>query len=370
MSRSGTSGSVASEDVASDSGTSGSVTSEDVASEFHRIGGSDVPGFDGFADFTRRYQREFNPVYRRFEAFEYLPIEAFKRAVVATFPAAEAEAIFVSSGTGSGTGSEHGSAIGIKPGNEPGRATRRSRHFVRSLGVYQRSVTTHFEGVFGRGPFTIVAHLPSCVGSGDSSSLVVMLKMLIDEFGTDDSAFVLNALELKKKLIQAADTDPPILLFGTAFGLLSFVESVRVALPSSSFVIETGGMKTHRREIGRKELHERLSSGFGVGLDQITSEYGMCELLSQCYMRGDGLFYPPPWMSFKILDPENPRQEIEEGEPGALAVFDLANIYSVSAILTEDRAVRKGKGFDLLGRLSNAELRGCNFMVEDLIGKY
>ena len=97
MSRSGTSGSVASEDVASDSGTSGSVTSEDVASEFHRIGGSDVPGFDGFADFTRRYQREFNPVYRRFEAFEYLPIEAFNRAVVATFPAAEADALFLRS---------------------------------------------------------------------------------------------------------------------------------------------------------------------------------------------------------------------------------------------------------------------------------
>jgi len=325
------------------------ITAETVASSFHLLDGLANPGFDEYAECARNYQREFNPVYQRFEGFEYLPVEAFKRAVVATFSIEDAEAIFVSSGTGSQT---------------------RSRHFVRSLDVYKRSVTTHFQAIFGQDPFTIVAHLPSYDDLGDSSSLVFMLKILMENFGTAGSTYILDAGKLRQKLDLAAGEKEPILLFGAAFGLISLVESERFTLPSNSVIIETGGTKTHRREIGRSELHERLASGFGVGLNQITSEYGMCELLSQFYMHDDGLFYPPPWVSFSVFDPENPEYEQDEGEPGVLAVFDLANIYSVSGILTEDRAVRKGDGFEVLGRLSDAELRGCNFLVEDLIGKY
>jgi hypothetical protein len=330
-------------------GTSNIITHETVALNFHLVGEEGALGFDELADCARRFQREKNPVYRRFEGFDYLPIEAFKRADVAAFSIDTAEAVFLSSGTGDSS---------------------RSRHFVGSLDVYKRSIITHFGQVFGREPRTIVAHLPSYDELGDSSSLVVMLKILIEEFGTPESAFILDPVELKKKFKLAASMDEPILLFGAAFGLLSLVESQQFALPPDSVIIETGGTKTYRREIERTELHARLASGFGVEIEQITSEYGMCELLSQFYMRNDGIFYPPPWVSFKILDPENSNREKNDGEAGALAVFDLANIYSVSAILTADRAIRRGDGFELHGRLSGAELRGCNFLVEDLIGNY
>lgn len=92
----------------------------------------------------------------------------------------------------------------------------------------------------------------------------------------------------------------------------------------------------------------------------------MCELLSQCYTRGEDLFYPPPWMRFTVLDAGDPFREVGEGEPGALALFDLANVHTVSAILTEDRAVRRGDGFEVRGRLTGAELRGCNFLLENV----
>ncbi len=91
----------------------------------------------------------------------------------------------------------------------------------------------------------------------------------------------------------------------------------------------------------------------------------MCELLSQCYTDGGEIFHTPPWMRFEILDFDNPDRVLSDGEPGMLAVLYLANMYSVSSILTEDKAVKRADGFEVLGRLKTAELRGCNFLLED-----
>jgi len=45
-----------------------------------------------------------------------------------------------------------------------------------------------------------------------------------------------------------------------------------------------------------------------------------------------------------------------------LQVLDLANAYSAMAIQTEDLAIRRGAGFELLGRAQQAEARGCSIM--------
>ena len=153
-------------------------------------------------------------------------------------------------------------------------------------------------------------------------------------------------------------------MFGAAFGLLDLLEAGPNPLPAGSTVVETGGMKTHRREIGREELHDRLAAGFGVPLHRVLSEYGMAELLSQCWTDDTGWFVAPPWMRFEIIDPEDGRTPLPDGKPGALALFDMANIHTVSNILTQDRAVSEGHRFRILGRLDAAELRGCNFLLE------
>ena len=52
--------------------------------------------------------------------------------------------------------------------------------------------------------------------------------------------------------------------------------------------METGGMKGKREEIELKEqLHNILCKHFNV--EKIHSEYGMTELLSQAYSKGDGV---------------------------------------------------------------------------------
>lgn len=313
----------------------------------------DPAAFATAADAVLQHQRIENPVYSRYckektwtdwSAAPHLPVEAFKHVPVTTFPPADAEHVFESSGTGRGVP---------------------STHYVRRLALYERVLTAHFESAVGAGPFTFVAHLPGYAENGRRSSLLYMVDVLIRRYGDAHSGFFLDDRALLDAAIaHSTRHDTPFLLFGAAFGLLDLLDEHPVALPDGALVIETGGMKTHRRAMSRDALHDRLAEGFGLPAERIWSEYGMCELMSQCYTRGDHVFRPPPWMRFRIVDPEQPARAMPAGQPGALALFDLANAYTASALLTEDRAVQAGVGFKVLGRLSDAELRGCNFLVE------
>ena len=47
-------------------------------------------------------------------------------------------------------------------------------------------------------------------------------------------------------------------------------------------------------------------------------------------------------------------------------ILDLANLRSVLAVQTEDLGVRRGDGFELLGRAVQVEARGCSLMDSDL----
>lgn len=292
------------------------------------------------------YQKTSNPFYSRFNGGRHVPIEAFKRADMACFPVAEAETVFRSSGTG-GT---------------------RSRHAVRRLSMYERSIVTGFRLAFGTEPVLLITHAPAYA---PDSSLVWMMHALHRTVALPGSGFIGDNPEILAGAIRTSqDKDVPLFLFGAAFGLLDLAETGEFHLPPSARIIETGGMKTHRRHIPRADLHARIASGFGMAPDRIGSEYGMCELMSQCWTDSDGLFRSPPWMWWDVRDPNNPERSCAVNEEGLLAVTDLANMYSLSFVLTEDRAVRRdggerGSGFEILGRASHAELRGCNFLFEN-----
>ena len=137
--------------------------------------------------------------------------------------------------------------------------------------------------------------------------------------------------------------------------------------------METGGYKGKSRAIPRVELHDLISRCFGIGQGQIVCEYGMSELSSQAYGRvtsgewrvagGSLVFHFPAWVRHQIVSPETGR-EVKEGETGLIRVFDLANVYSVLAIQTEDLGIKRGAGFELVGRSTLSESRGCSLMSE------
>jgi hypothetical protein len=58
---------------------------------------------------------------------------------------------------------------------------------------------------------------------------------------------------------------------------------------------------------------------------------------------------------------------LPEGEVGLLRHFDLANLHTVAAVQTDDLGVRRGDGFEVLGRAAGAEPRGCSLAAEELV---
>ena len=162
-----------------------------------------------------------------------------------------------------------------------------------------------------------------------------------------------------------------VTLFGTALAFLNLLEEVpdlRLELPPGSVVMETGGFKGSGRDIGKSDLYDRLSLHLGVPIDSIWNEYGMTELSSQFYSRGVGRSHrAPPWMRFQIIDPET-NKEASSGAIGLLRIIDLANLWSVLAVLTQDLAIAQPDGgFLLLGRDPDALPRGCSRAMDELL---
>ena len=121
-------------------------------------------------------------------------------------------------------------------------------------------------------------------------------------------------------------------------------------------------MKGRRKEITRQELHQILKDDLNA--TSIYSEYGMTELLSQAYTVGGMVFRTPPAMKIIGRDISDPLTKGILLENAALNVIDLANWHTISFIETEDQGRVYGDGsFEVLGRLDNSEVRGCNLLI-------
>ena len=152
------------------------------------------------------------------------------------------------------------------------------------------------------------------------------------------------------------------ILIGVTYALLDLAEKQKLNL-KNTIVMETGGMKGKRKEMVREELHATLCKGLGV--NKIHSEYGMTELLSQAYSKGDGIFNCPSWMKILIRDTNDPFTILETKKTGGINVIDLANINSCSFIATQDLGkIYPDNSFEVLGRFDNSDIRGCNLLVE------
>jgi hypothetical protein len=197
-----------------------------------------------------------------------------------------------------------------------------------------------------------------------NSSLIYMADNLIRQTGHRDSGFYLdNRKALVEKLRELEGKKQKTLLLGVGFALLDLAEAFPMNL-EHTVVMETGGMKGRREEMTRVELHQRLQDGLGV--ERVHSEYGMAELLSQAYSRGNGFFHTPPWMRIWIRDPDDPFEYVDTGVSGGINIIDLANLYSCPFIETRDIGKKHPDGsFEVLGRFDHSDIRGCSLLVVD-----
>ena len=239
----------------------------------------------------------------------------------------------------------------------------RSKHFISSLKLYQKSFINNFKLNYSDiTQYTILALLPNYYDNKDSS-LIYMIEKLIKLSKSKESGFFLDDyINLSKKLIEL-DTkkERKTILIGVPYALLDMINFNQFQL-NNTIIMETGGMKGRRKEMVRTELHEKLKRGFGVS--KIHSEYGMTELLSQAYSKGDGIFKTPSWMKVIIRDINDAQNLDFNKKSGAINIIDLANYNSCSFIATDDMGKYiNDNEFELIGRVDNSDIRGCNLLV-------
>ncbi|MBS1656687.1 MAG: acyl transferase [Bacteroidetes bacterium] len=318
-----------------------------------RIFSIDDADFEALAMDVFRYQFDLNPVYRDFcrllnkspekinnlTDLPFLPVEIFKSKRITTGNT-EADFIFTSSGTTHSTP---------------------AKHYVPDVSLYEQSFIACFQMFFGDpADWAILALLPSYL-EREGSSLIYMTDHLIRKSRHAESGFFLyDHKELCDRLMRLEEKKVKTILLGVSYALLDFAEKNQLSL-QSTVVMETGGMKGRRAELTRDELHHIIMSRLRVL--HVASEYGMTELLSQAYSLSDGMFNSPPWMRVlarEINDPLNVGTET-----GAANIIDLANLDSCCFIATADLVkIHSIRQFEVLGRMDNEDIRGCNLLVE------
>jgi hypothetical protein len=359
--------------------------------------------FDRVARGVFAFQFEHNPPLRRFcrrrgttpetaaawDAIPPVPTAAFKGADLAAGPPSH---VFTTSGTTQGTES-------------------RGRHLLPELSLYEASWEEPFRRHLlpDRERIRILSLIPSPEAL-PHSSLSFMAGRAVARFGEPGSGWFLDASGLDhaglgRAAADAAAAGEPVLLLGTALGFLEWKTvldaagsaALPPAFPPGSRVMDTGGFKGRAREADRDRLLEFYARRLGIAGDHVVGEYGMTELCSQFYepvlaeaarrartpgpggadagvrtrlpappRAGDRVFVGPPWTRTRVLDPET-LTALPDGRPGLLAHWDLANAWTVLAVVTEDLGIREGGGFRFLGRAPAAELRGCSLATEELL---
>jgi len=268
----------------------------------------------------------------------FLPLEFFKTEQIIC-KGQVIEEIFLSSGT---TGEQ-------------------SKHLVSNIELYKSSYQTTFQLFYGDITDCILALLPS-YKEREGSSLIYMVDDLIKKSKHPQSNYYLNNYEeLATTLKGLENKKQKTILFGVTYALLDLAEEFPQKL-ERTIIMETGGMKGQRKELLKEEIHSILKHSFAT--ENIHSEYGMTELLSQGYSKGNNIFKTPPWMKILTRDVNDPLSIINN-KTGGINVIDLANIYSCPFIATQDlgRAFDDGS-FSVLGRFNNADVRGCNLLVQ------
>ncbi len=310
--------------------------------------------FDQLALDVFRYQAVNNPIYKQWidllgldaqvitsvDQIPYLPISFFKSQQIVSGQW-QIQDTFESSGT-------------------TGMAT--SKHFIEDLGFYDQLAAKIFETHYGAvEDYVFLGLLPSYL-ERTTSSLVRMVDQFIKKGQHAESGFFLNDHEsLLSSIDQVRKSGKKSVLIGVTFGLLDLADAHQADL-SDVIVMETGGMKGRRKEMLREEVHTFLQNR--LNLNEVHSEYGMTELLSQAYSKGRSLFEAHHSMRISLRETNDPLSREVRNKTGVINVIDLGNVHSCSFIATEDLGRLHPDGrFEVLGRLDNSDIRGCNLMI-------
>lgn len=290
-----------------------------------------------------------------------VPIDAFKELTLSCQSPDVCERVFMTSGTT--------------------RADVKGRHYHPALAVYDRSMSANFRQGFMAGHERLrMGILFPTEPMMPNSSLAHYLALALGEFGAPGSRYFVGPMGLETDALiaflrRAQQGHEPVGLLGASFSFVHLMDALAqrgesFQMPSGSRLLDTGGFKGQSREMPMDTFYQRLSVALGIGRGDCINMYGMTELSTQFYDRGNAsvpsVKRGPPWIRSRVLDPVT-GLSVPQGERGILAHCDLGNFNSVTTVLTEDVGIAVDDGFLLLGRAEGAQAKGCSVAVDEFL---
>lgn len=302
-----------------------------------------------------------------------LSTDAFKYAEISdsVTPLTAPARIFVTSGTTAGH-------------------DQRGRHRVPRLDIYRASAIAHLRRMFfPDGARLRMLSLHPTADRMPESSLGQMISWIFEEFGAGAAFCAADsqslAVEPAIEFLRSAEAClEPICVMGTTAAFVKLFDElrarrIRIALAPTSRIMDTGGAKGQGIPIAPARLLRDALHLMGVEPEFVINEYGMTEMCSQLYdatplnsARNDlpesRRKIGPPWVKAAALDPST-LERMPDGQCGLLRFFDLANVGSVSALLTGDLGVVEDGAVTVVGRAGGADARGCALSIEQFAAR-
>jgi hypothetical protein len=352
-----------------------------------------MPIFDEVLSFIRDPEREsFEPLALQVFRYQYDHVAAYRAHVDALGrdPTAVREidqipAISTLAFKYARTESEMNASdarLFLTSGTTGGR-DERGRHLVLKPEIYRASSMRHIRRMFfpeGRKLAILVLH--PTADRMPESSLAQMISWACEDFGSEtvsaanregvDTALALDFLAVRR-------SKPVAILSTTAAGARLFATletaGLELKLPPGSRLMDTGGAKGQTAPLNATAVVDLAKQYLGLAPEMVINEYGMTEMCSQLYdatpfnsTRVDSIGarrkLAPPWLRPFALDPATLRP-VADGQPGLLTFFDLANVGSVSMLMTEDLGVIEDGAVRIFGRAATAEARGCALAIAE-----
>jgi Acyl-protein synthetase, LuxE len=269
-------------------------------------------------------------------------------------------------------------AVYLTSGTTQGRE-RRGRHIVGRPEIYRASAIAHLRTMlFPDARRTAILAMHPTADVMPESSLSAMISWSVEEFGTGRifAAASRERVDVAAAIALLSDCEArrePVCIMGTTAAFAALVSGLRsgnrkIRLAAGSRMMDTGGAKGQRVPMPASEVIAQAGDLLAIAPPMVINEYGMTELCSQLYdatsLNCAGVSntherykIPPPWLRVTARDPVTLRP-MADGGIGMLTFFDLANVGSVSAVMTEDFGYVERGRVRVLGR-AVGEARGC-----------
>ncbi|MFQ5729432.1 MAG: acyl-protein synthetase [Waddliaceae bacterium] len=294
--------------------------------------------------------------YQNLGDLPYLPVTLFKERLLSSIPENEIFKTLLSSGT---------------TGALPSRVILDRKTAAMQSAALTQIITSYIGNK--RLPMIIVDHSDVIrdrhLFGARGAAILGMLPFGRDHFYALSSSMELRIDPLRQWL--KTHRDEKILIFGLTYLVWEHLLNASHSLPiPQGILFHTGGWKKlQERRIGNREF--TLLSETKLHTQQCYNFYSMVEQLGSVFMEcEEGVLHTPFFADAIVRDPES-WQETEIGKEGVLQLLSLLPLsYPGHSILTEDLGIlhgvdecpcgRKGKYFSVIGRVPQAEPRGCS----------